>query len=91
MTVPSPPAAGWAAWYADRIREIPPGLSELFLHPGYDNPELRSLLPDDRPSGPSGRQHDYDALGSEEIRAALHDSGVIHVTWREIGRAIARR
>jgi len=91
MGEPRPSAAGWASWYADRIREIPPGLSELFLHPGYDNAELRSLLPDDRPSGPSGRQHDYDALASEEVRAALRDSGVIHVTWREVARAIARR
>jgi predicted glycoside hydrolase/deacetylase ChbG (UPF0249 family) len=89
MSAPSPSAAGWASWYADQIRALPPGLSELFLHPGYDNAELRALLPDDRPSGPSGRQRDYDALGSDELRAALRDSGVIRVTWREVRRAIA--
>lgn len=92
MSSDSPPAAtGWASWYADRIKEIPPGLSELFLHPGYDDAELRSLLPGDRPSGSVGRQRDYDALASDELLVAIRDSGVIRVTWREVGSAIANR
>jgi len=89
MGADRPSPAGWASWYAAQVRAIPPGLSELFLHPGFDNPELRSLLPNTTPSGPSGRQLDYDALGSEELRAALRNSGVTRITWRDVRRAIS--
>ncbi|MEO6591257.1 MAG: ChbG/HpnK family deacetylase [Gemmatimonadaceae bacterium] len=78
----------WSAWYAERVRAIPPGLTELFMHPGYDTPELRALLPDERPWGSAWRQRDFDMLFSGEIADALKSSGAVRTGWRRVRSAL---
>jgi predicted glycoside hydrolase/deacetylase ChbG (UPF0249 family) len=78
----------WSGWYADRVRSIPPGLSELFMHPGYDTPELRTLLPDTKSWGSDWRQRDFDMLFSPELATALRDTKAVRIGWRRIRDAI---
>jgi predicted glycoside hydrolase/deacetylase ChbG (UPF0249 family) len=78
----------WSAWYADRVRVIPPGLSELFMHPGYDRPQLRALLPDDRPWGSAWRQRDFDMLFSSELAESLREANAVRIGWRRVRDAL---
>lgn len=74
----------WNSWYADRARSIPPGLTELFMHPGRDNAELRSLLPNERPWGSAWRQRDFDMLFSTELGSAIREEKIVRIGWREV-------
>lgn len=81
----------WSGWYAAQVRALPPGLSEMFLHPGFADTSLNALLPGARPAASKGRQRDFDALGSDVLRVALNEPGVTRVNWRQVRRAIANR
>lgn len=59
--------------------ELPPGLSNLIIHPSADTPELRAITPD----WPSRVAH-YRAFTSEELRAYVRDSGVQVIGYRAL-------
>lgn len=77
-------AEAWNSWYADRARSIPPGLSELFMHPGRDDAELRNLLPNERPWGSAWRQRDFDMLFSPELASAIREEKIVRIGWRQV-------
>lgn len=74
----------WNSWYADRARSIPPGLTELFMHPGRDDAELRSLLPNERPWGSAWRQRDFDMLFSSDLSSAIREEKIVRIGWRQV-------
>jgi len=76
----------WTGWYADTIRGLAPGVSEIFLHPGYDNGELRAYAGPRLSWGSAWRQRDFDAVQTPEVKAAIAAVGARTITWREIGR-----
>ena len=80
--------AAWRKYYLDAIRNLKPGLTEILVHLGYDDAELRAVTVNHPAYGAAWRQRDFDVLGSPEFKQALKDNGVILVTWREIGRAM---
>jgi predicted glycoside hydrolase/deacetylase ChbG (UPF0249 family) len=82
------PKEGWKQFYLDAIRTLKPGLTELIVHLGYDDAELQAVTVNHPAYGAAWRQRDVDVLGSPEFKQALKDTGVVLVTWREIGRAI---
>ena len=82
------PTEQWKQFYLDAIKNLKPGLTELIVHLGYDDAELRAVTVNHPAYGAAWRQRDFDVLGSPEFKQALKDNGVILVTWREIGRAM---
>ena len=82
------PTEHWKQFYLDAIKNLKPGLTELIVHLGYDDAELRAVTVNHPAYGAAWRQRDFDVLGSPEFKQALKDNGVILVTWREIGRAM---
>jgi chitin disaccharide deacetylase len=78
----------WKQFYLDAIKNLKPGLTELIVHLGYDDAELRAVTVNHPAYGAAWRQRDFDVLGSPEFKQALKDNGVTLVTWREIGRAM---
>lgn len=80
--------AGWTAWYVDRIRQMPPGVTELLVHPGYDDAELRAFASDSPDWGAAWRQRDLDAVTSPEVQRALRAVGAIRITWGDLGRVM---
>ena len=67
-----------------RLEKLPPGVTELLIHPGYDNEELRAFF-EDRPEwGAAWRQRDFDFFTSDEFRALLAKYDIKLITWREI-------
>jgi len=91
---PGVPAESWGDWYEDEIRRIGPGVTQLVMHPGLADAELRAATRDRPTWGADWRQRDYDFFSSERFRKLLRETGLRLVTWREIGAlapAIARK
>ena len=65
-----------------------PGLTEILLHLGYDDAELRAVTVEKDACGSKWRQQDYDVLTSAEFKQALKDNNVVLVTWRDIQKAM---
>jgi chitin disaccharide deacetylase len=82
------PTEQWKQFYLDAIKNLKPGLTELIVHLGYDDAELRAVTTGYDAFGSEWRQQDYDVLTSAELGEAMKDSGVVLVTWREIRRAM---
>lgn len=79
----------WTAWYVERVKGLRPGVSEVLVHPGYDDPELRAMTADDPLWGSAWRQADFDAVTSPAFAAALREVGANVITWRQLGSLIA--
>ena len=64
--------------------DLRPGVTELYLHPGLNTPELRAAYPSDW----SGRVDDHHLLVHDRnFRSLLHDSGAETIGWRELKTA----
>ena len=78
----------WMRFYVDAIRNLKPGLSEILVHLGYDDAELRAVTAGYDVFEAKWRQRDYDVMTSPEFQQALKDNGVVLVTWRDIQKAM---
>ena len=80
----------WTAWYVGQIRALPAGLTELLVHPGYDDEELRRFTQDTPAWGAAWRQRDLDAVLSPAFAGALKEVGAVRTTWQRLAGLIER-
>jgi hypothetical protein len=66
------------ARYYDTIRNLKPGVSELIIHCGFDNEELRAIT-----NSAARRDGDRRIFTSEETRKLLQKQNVRLLTWRQ--------
>ena len=61
------------------IRELPPGLTQVALHPAVESDALKRISPD-------WQQRVWDAqlLADSEVQTALKGEGIVITDWREI-------
>jgi predicted glycoside hydrolase/deacetylase ChbG (UPF0249 family) len=78
----------WAAFYDDAIKSLPAGVTELVIHPGFDNDELQAMTRERPTWGAAWRQRDYDYFTSSQFRDLLRQQDVKLVTWRELHKAL---
>jgi predicted glycoside hydrolase/deacetylase ChbG (UPF0249 family) len=88
MAEEAKPRDEWMRFYLDAIRNLKPGLSEILVHLGYDDSELRAVTAGYDVFEAKWRQRDYDVMTSPEFRQALKDNHVVLVTWRDIQKAM---
>lgn len=81
---PEVPREQWKDFYLKAIAGLKPGLTEMIVHLGYDDAELRAVTVNHEPYGSAWRQRDYDVVMSPEFQKALQDNKVILVTWRDL-------
>lgn len=81
---PEVPRDQWKDFYLKAIAGLKPGLTEMIVHLGYDDAELRAVTVNHEPYGSAWRQRDYDVVMSAEFKKALKDNQVILVTWRDL-------
>ncbi len=84
---PSVPADGWSKFYADAIRTIQPGVTEMVVHIAYDDDEMRAATVDHPDWGAAWRQRDLQFFTGDTFRRLLQENHIKLVTWREIGKA----
>ncbi|MBK8025477.1 MAG: polysaccharide deacetylase family protein [Chloroflexi bacterium] len=69
-----------AAGYAQRLRDLPVGLSEWAVHPGLADGELLAIEPD----GAAVRQADLDAMLSQQVREVIREEGIILLSYQPL-------
>ena len=74
----------WSAFYSRVLTQLPPGVSEILIHPGYDNEELQAFFGGREPWGAAWRQRDFDFFTSDAFRDLLAQQRITLITWREI-------
>jgi predicted glycoside hydrolase/deacetylase ChbG (UPF0249 family) len=80
----------WAEFYENAIKNLPAGVTELVIHPGFNDDELQAMTRERATWGAAWRQRDYDYFMSLRFRQLLRENGVKLVTWRELQRAVSR-
>jgi hypothetical protein len=88
---PGVTAAGWSKFYADAIKNLQPGISEMIVHLAYDDEEMRGVAFNHPDWGAEWRQRDFQFVTSEAFRKLLQENNVKLVTWREISQRLQKR
>ncbi len=86
---PDVPRERWADFYREVINSLQPGVTELIVHLGYDDAEMRAATIDHPNWGAAWRQRDFDFITSNAFRRLLRRNNIKLITWREIGRGSA--
>ncbi len=87
---PSVSPERWNEFYADVIKNLKPGVTELIVHLAYDDEEMRAVALDHPNWGSAWRQRDFDFVTGEAFRRLLKEHNVRLITWREIGKLLAK-
>jgi predicted glycoside hydrolase/deacetylase ChbG (UPF0249 family) len=66
------------ARYVDALRSLQPGVTELIVHCGIDNEELRAIT-----NSSSRRDGDRRIFTEPEIRDLIREQGVELISWRQ--------
>lgn len=74
----------WTDWYAAQVSAIPAGMSELFVHVGKPDDELRHVVPDTAHWGSAWRGRDLAAVESPELARAVREVGAVRIGWRAV-------
>lgn len=82
---------GWAKFYADALKSMQPGITELVTHIAYDDAEMRGMTFDHPNWGAAWRQREFDFLTSDKFRQLLKENNIKLITWREVGKLIEKQ
>ncbi len=82
---------GWAKYYADAIKNLQPGITEMIVHLAYDDEEMRGIAFNHPDWGSEWRQRDFQFVTSNAFRKLLQENNVKLVTWREVGKLLQNR
>jgi hypothetical protein len=88
MASPDVKPADWKAFYLNAVKNLKPGVTELIVHLGYDDAELKAVTVDHPDYGSAWRQRDYDVITSPEFKKALEDNHVIVIRWADIKKLL---
>ncbi|MBV9926027.1 MAG: polysaccharide deacetylase family protein [Acidobacteria bacterium] len=80
----------WADFYTDVVKSLKPGVTELIVHLAYDDAEMRAVTLDHPNWGAAWRQRDFDFVTGEQFRRLLKEQNVKLITWREVGKLLAK-
>ena len=81
-------AADWARFYADAIKGLQPGVTDMIVHLAFADEEMKGVAFEHPNWGAEWRQRDFEFVTSEGFRKLLKDNNVKLITWREIGKLI---
>jgi len=87
---PSVTADGWSKFYADAIKNLQPGITEMIVHLAYDDEEMKGVTFAHPDWGSEWRQRDFNFVTSDAFRKLLKDNDVKLVTWREVGKLMKK-
>jgi chitin disaccharide deacetylase len=85
---PSVHASDWNAFYANAIKNLKPGVTEIIVHLGHDDAEMQAIMVDHADYGSAWRQRDYDAVTSPEFKKLIEDNHVILIAWKDLKKLL---
>ncbi len=80
----------WDTWYRDVLTGLKPGVTEIIIHAGYDDAELRAITIEHPDYGAAWREADFRFFTSDEFRALVKQHNIQLITWREIGKLLQK-
>jgi chitin disaccharide deacetylase len=89
MAGPAVKSENWFNYYANVVKGLKPGVTQLIVHVGFDTDELRGVMTESAPFGSAWRQRDYDVLSSPAFAGVLKDNDVKLVGWNDLRKAQA--
>lgn len=87
---PNVPPERWEEFYVGAIKSLKPGITQIIVHLAYDDEEMRAATIEHPDWGAGWRQRDFDLFTGEKIRQLLRENNIKLITWREIGKIIAK-
>ncbi len=78
----------WEEFYAEAIRNLKPGLTEIIVHLGYDDAELRAVMEEHPDYGAAWRQRDFDVVTSPDFKKLLDENHVILIGWKDLKKFV---
>jgi predicted glycoside hydrolase/deacetylase ChbG (UPF0249 family) len=85
---PSVHPSDWNAFYANAIKNLKPGVTEIIVHLGHDDAELQAVTVDHADYGAAWRQRDYDVVTSPEFKKLLENNHVILIHWSDLKKLL---
>jgi predicted glycoside hydrolase/deacetylase ChbG (UPF0249 family) len=82
------PAAGWKQFYCDAVRNLAPGLTEIVVHLGHDDPELQAITEEHANYAAAWRQRDFDVVTSPEFERVVEENHAIVIGWKDLKKAM---
>jgi predicted glycoside hydrolase/deacetylase ChbG (UPF0249 family) len=78
----------WADFYAEAVKHLQPGVTEMVVHLAYDDEEMRAMTIDHPDWGAAWRQRDFDFFTGDAFKRLLAEHNVKLITWREVGKLL---
>jgi predicted glycoside hydrolase/deacetylase ChbG (UPF0249 family) len=78
----------WETFYLNILDNLKPGISQLIVHLGYDDDEMKSITVDHPDFGSKWRNLDYDIVSSDKFKNALKNNKIKLITWKQIQNII---
>jgi len=75
-------------YYFDVIENLKPGLSQVIIHLGKDEDELREITVDHPNFDYRWRQLDFDIFNSDEFKNHLKENNIKIITWKDLKKLI---
>jgi len=69
--------------YHQTIKQIPPGVRQLIIHPGYDDPELNRLTGNGK-----YRNNDLTIFTDSRIKNLITEENINLINWKEFARLV---
>jgi chitin disaccharide deacetylase len=85
---PSVQASNWKTFYANAIKNLKPGITEIIVHLGHDDAELQAVMVGHAYYGAAWRQRDYDVVTSPEFSKTLEENHVILIHWKDLKKLL---
>ena len=85
---PGVPKDQWFNAYKKMLTGLKPGVYQLIVHLGFDDPELQAISYKHPDWGATWRESDLNVVSSPEFKQLLKDQGFKLVTWRELSQAM---
>lgn len=88
MANPSVHGEQWKEFYGNAIKNLKPGLSEMIVHLGHDDAELRAVTIDHPDFGSAWRQRDNDFVTSPDFKKMLEENHIVLVKWKDLQKLL---
>jgi predicted glycoside hydrolase/deacetylase ChbG (UPF0249 family) len=80
-----PPGATRRDAYLTALRNLQPGVSQLIVHCGYDDPELRAIT-----SSSANRDEDRRIFSDPEVKELIRQQDIKVINWKQLREMQAR-
>jgi predicted glycoside hydrolase/deacetylase ChbG (UPF0249 family) len=75
-------------YYISALGHVQPGLSELIVHPAFDDSEMRDIYQGREAYGAAWRQRDLEIMSSRKFKSALRENSIQVINWGMIKSAM---